>query len=59
VSVPNPVQPVQPEIVIVHVQDPQQQEQLHRLRMQERCVGCCCLTIVFWWIGAVILEFAF
>ena len=57
VSVPNPVQPVQPEIIIVHVQDPEQQDQIRRLRSQEKCVGYCCLTILFWWIAGLIFEY--
>jgi hypothetical protein len=57
VSVPNPIQLVRPEVIVVHVQDPEQQGQIRRLRSQEKCVGFCCLTILFWWIGAMILEF--
>jgi hypothetical protein len=61
VRVGNPIHRVEPprEYVIVHVQDNRNQEQIQRIRSQEKCVGFCCLTLIFWWIGGLILEFAF
>ncbi len=57
----NPVHRVEPprEFVIVHVQDTRDEERLRRIQSHEKCVGFCCLTILFWWIGALILEYAF
>lgn len=56
----NPVHRVEPprEFVIVHVQGPQNTEHARTLRGQEKCVAFCCLSLLFWWIGALILEYA-
>ena len=60
VSVPNPIIASRDrEIVIIHVQDPQQAEQIRTMRAQEKCVGCCCLTLLFWWVFSLIFEYAF
>jgi hypothetical protein len=62
VSIPNPMQSMQEqqqrEIVIIRIQDPEREDQLRRLQSQEKCVGFCCLFILIWWIGAIIMEFA-
>lgn len=56
----NPVHRVEPprEFVIVHVQGPQNTEHARTLRSQEKCVAFCCFTLLFWWVGALILEYA-
>ena len=59
VTVPNPIiASRQREIVIIHVQDPQQAEQIRTFRSQEKCVGVCCLSLLFWWAFSLIIEYA-
>lgn len=58
VAIHNPIQPPR-EYVIVHIQDRRNHEQIRHIESREKCVGFCCLTLVFWWIGGIILEYAF
>jgi hypothetical protein len=64
VSVPNPVhvapqQQNQREIVIIHVQASDRDERFLRLRSHEISLGLCCCILIFWWIGGIILQYAF
>jgi hypothetical protein len=58
VSVMNPIQPPR-EYVIVHVQALRNEDQIQRIQFREKCAGCCCLTLLVWWIGGIILQYAF
>ncbi len=60
VSVLNPAQstPHPPEVIFIHIQDPQREERYRTIEGREKCVGFCCLMIVIWWIGGIILEYA-
>ena len=60
VSVPNPIITSRDrEIVIIHVQDPEQAERIRTMRSQEKCVAACCFSLLFWWIFSLIIEYAF
>ncbi len=60
ISVPNPVQPTPhpPEVIYIHIPDPQREARYRTIEGREKCVGFCCLMIVIWWIGGIILEYA-
>ena len=45
--------------MVVHIRDPRNTEQIRNIQSREKCVGFCCLTLLFWWIAALILEYAF
>lgn len=56
VNIVNPIQ--SREFVILRIQNPEREERYRHIQSHEKCIGFCCLTIVFWWLGAVILEYA-
>lgn len=57
----NPLHRIEPprEYVIVRLQNIEHQEHRNRIRLQDKCIGFCCLTILLWWIGGLVLEFGF
>jgi hypothetical protein len=61
VTVMNPANYVEPPpaYVLVHVQMVRNQERISRIQGHEKCFGFCCLTVLLWWILALIFEYAF
>lgn len=58
VCVLNPIQPPR-DYILVHVHALRDEDQIRRIEFREKCAGCCCLTILCWWIGVIILQYAF
>ncbi len=56
ISIPNPISTPQREVIIIHVNRPQEEDYIGRFQRHDKCIGLCCVMILMWWIGGIAIQ---